>query len=268
MEAHFDIVKKQILSTEEGKRLVASLVRSVTTKTGVELPTSLTELLELLPKEDHLEKEERVEHTEDEVDGGVELVVPGDEPVNKERKGGALMEQTVLDAILKVENSSKRIVEETVTVVEEDGLFQMEDGFSPEKGCDVSEQSELTLSGGTEEALIAPPPSSTSSHSLTTPTPISVSPMDVTHNGVSLPNSLDNMLPHEPLKTGSPSAPSLTPPTTLLYPLHSLDLAPLSVRMAGKLNEEDDDEVSVVGVSRTKKKKKGSKKKRKSVSGE
>ena len=236
------------------------------------------------------EKEEYVEETD-----GIELFVPvsprhneeeqKDRPVLEqkggavleqmggavlEQKGGAVLEQKVLDAIFKVEESVarskvKEAAAEVVMVTEDEGLFQMEDSTIKENDANLesksfTEQNGLSLS---EEKIAStsdqqvPPCLSSASSSLTTPT-IAQDPIS---NGYSLPNSSDYSPQISSIKLGSSPSLPLSPPTSFISPAQ-VDQPPLSVRMGGKVSEEND-EISVIGVVRSKKKRKGTKKKKK-----
>ena len=187
-----------------------------------------------------------------------------------EQKGGAVLEQKVLDAIFKVEESVarskvKEAAAEVVMVTEDEGLFQMEDSTIKENDANLesksfTEQNGLSLS---EEKIASmsdqqvPPCLSSASSSLTTPT-IAQDPIS---NGYSLPNSSDYSPQISSIKLGSSPSLPLSPPTSFISPAQ-VDQPPLSVRMGGKVSEEND-EISVIGVVRSKKKRKGTKKKKK-----
>lgn len=271
MVTYSNVIKTEMASTDEGKSLLQSLIAFIT-ESGQELPSELNELIELLPKKEESTASDIAESNDngegrEEVDGEeggeVSLVVPTDNEL--EQKGSYLLEQTVLDAILKVEKSVIAHQETDEAINEEDGLFQMDSG-SPGKGSETLEVKDSLLLNqldSSEERLssgVSPSQIVTNSQSLTTPTLVSTPPKNQ-HIGVSLPSSLSSqeLIPSIP-PPPTQSIP-LSPPTSVIYPTEQV---PLSIRMAGGRSlSEEHDEVSV--VSRPKKKKKPTSKRRKSV---
>ena len=247
-----DLIRNQILSTEKGKKLIVSILQSII-DAGQDMSSSVKDFLQVMPKVK--EEHSTVAGVENGNTDAVDLVVPDDSKTQES------IEQKVLDSIVMVEQSvAKSKIKETAVAIEEEGLFQMDDGYKPDKEEDTTmETSESfhSMSGinSSEEMLSTSAPSQ-HSKSLTTPT---ITTENTSFNVTSLPNSLEQQML-------LPLAASLSPSNSILqHPSFPVDQAPLSVRMGGKLNEEND-EFSVVGVAITKKKKKALKKKKKSVS--
>ncbi len=263
---HSSLIQSQILSTEKGKEVIISILQSII-DVGQDISSSIKEWLQLIPKEDDTTT---LENSESERHG----VVP-----SEWRNEGETIEEKVMDtAIVTIEGKvmETTIVEESVN--EEEGMFLMEDGYcKPDKDDTIMESNQTSESfrgiNSFEEMIISTSAPFEHSQSLTTPplehsqsltmpppehsqsltTPPLISDKS-SFNVTSLPNSFDQILTPSSLIGGT--SPSNTLP---------IEQAPLSVRMGNKLNE-DDDEISVVGVAITKKKKKGLKKKKRAVS--
>lgn len=252
MIKYSDVVKTELVSTDEGQSLLLSLVAFIT-DSGQKIPPELDEIMDLLPKEEPAENEES-----EEVDGVVALVVPETDS-----------DPTVLDSTPTVpEETHDEVVTGSMEMPDDDGLFPMDSGVTPEVTKPeffIPDELNSSEEGGRRVTTYQPPITNTQSL-MTTPTLLSASPQTQ-----SLPTAFtspDPILPGPPPVEGSVHPPliPLSPPTTSsIYP--TTDRVPLSVRMAGgggrPLKGEPDDEVSV--VSRPKKKKKPSTKKRKSI---